>query len=235
MEHLLQLLNDLDTKLFLTLNGSQSLYLDNFMSLFTGKFIWVPMYAMLLLVMFKSYGWRRGLLYTIAVAAAIAVADQMTASLMRPIVCRLRPSNPDNPLSAMVKLVDGYRGGRYGFPSCHAANSFAFATFLSLLFKSRRFFWFNISWAFINSYSRLYLGVHYPGDLMVGASLGALYGYVIWLATMRLGRYVIPGKPHDGHFTMTLGRRRLTLPDTDLVIAVGILTIVGILIASAVK
>lgn len=104
------------------------------------------------------------------------------ATLIRPEVCRLRPSNPSNPLSEMVHIVGGYRGGSYGFPSCHAANSFALASFLTLLFANRKLSLFIFAWAVLNSYSRLYLGVHYPGDLLVGAIIGTAAGLAMAFA-----------------------------------------------------
>lgn len=100
----------------------------------------------------------------------------------RPSVCRLRPSNPENPLSEMVHIVGGYRGGSYGFPSCHAANSFALASFLTLLFANRKLSLFIFAWAVLNSYSRVYLGVHYPGDLLVGAIIGTAAGLAMAFA-----------------------------------------------------
>lgn len=103
-------------------------------------------------------------------------------ALIRPEVCRLRPSNPENPLSEMVHIVGGYRGGSYGFPSCHAANSFALASFLTLLFANRKLSLFIFAWAVLNSYSRVYLGVHYPGDLLVGAIIGTAAGLAMAFA-----------------------------------------------------
>lgn len=108
----------------------------------------------------------------------------------RPSVCHadtsgsvpLRPSNPENPLSEMVHIVGGYRGGSYGFPSCHAANSFALASFLILLFANRKLSLFIFVWAVLNSYSRVYLGVHYPGDLLVGAIIGTAAGLAMAFA-----------------------------------------------------
>lgn len=92
------------------------------------------------------------------------------------------PSNPENPLSEMVHIVGGYRGGSYGFPSCHAANSFALASFLTLLFANRKLSLFIFAWAVLNSYSRVYLGVHYPGDLLVGAIIGTAVGLAMAFA-----------------------------------------------------
>lgn len=108
----------------------------------------------------------------------------------RPSVCHAdtsgsvpaAPSNPENPLSEMVHIVGGYRGGSYGFSSCHAANSFALASFLILLFANRKLSLFIFAWAVLNSYSRVYLGVHYPGDLLVGAIIGTAAGLAMAFA-----------------------------------------------------
>jgi undecaprenyl-diphosphatase len=119
---------------------------------------------------------RKAVATVLCIVLAIVLADQFCGHLLRPAVGRLRPANPDNPLSELAVIVNGYRGGTYGFPSCHAANSFALAVFTALLVRSRRVAAFIIIWAVVNSYSRLYLGVHYPGDLFVGAVFGSIFG-----------------------------------------------------------
>lgn len=108
----------------------------------------------------------------------------------RPSVCHAdtsgsvpaAPLQSRNPLSEMVHIVWGYRGGSYGFPSCHAANSFALASFLILLFANRKLSLFIFAWAVLNSYSRVYLGVHHPGDLLVGAIIGTAAGLAMAFA-----------------------------------------------------
>lgn len=145
-------LNTIDTQVFLALNGLHAPYFDVFMKLFTGKWIWVPMYAAVLFAVVRNYRWRQTLAVLVCVALAITIADQVCATLIRPEVCWLRPSNPENPLSEMVHIVGGYRGGSYGFPSCHAANSFALASFLILLFANRKLSLFIFAWAVLNSY-----------------------------------------------------------------------------------
>lgn len=175
-------LNTIDTQVFLALNGLHAPYFDAFMKLFTGKWIWVPMYAAVLFAVVRNYRWRQTLAVLVCVALAITIADQVCATLIRPEVCRLRPSNPENPLSEMVHIVGGYRGGSYGFPSCHAANSFALASFLILLFANRKLSLFIFAWAVLNSYSRVYLGVHYPGDLLVGVIIGTAAGLAMAFA-----------------------------------------------------
>ena len=170
---MIEFLNNIDTEIFLIFNGHHTVFLDRFMTLFTDRFIWVPMYAVVLVIMMRALPPRKALMYIVALVAAIALTDQTCATVIRPLVERLRPSNLDNPLSALTQIVGGYRGGSYGFPSCHAANSFALATFLALVVRRRGFVAFIMVWAAVNSYSRLYLGVHYPGDLFVGAVIGS--------------------------------------------------------------
>ena len=116
----------------------------------------------------------------IGTTLAITLADQLCATLIRPAVQRLRPANLDNPLSAMVHIVNGYRGGSYGFPSCHAANTFALVGLMLPIVRQRRFGIVMIAWAFTNCYSRIHLGVHYPGDLIVGATIGLAIGYLCY-------------------------------------------------------
>lgn len=173
---MIEFLDKLDTTLFLAINGHHSPFFDTFMTLFTSRFIWVPMYVMVAWLLFHKQRWQTGIIYLLCLVGAIALTDQTCATFIRPAVERLRPSNIENAISSMVYIVDGYRGGSYGFPSCHAANSFALATFLCLFVKRRGFTIFILSWALLNSYSRLYLGVHYPGDLLIGALIGAIFG-----------------------------------------------------------
>lgn len=173
---MIEFLNNLDTAIFLAINGHHAPFFDSFMTLFTGRFIWVPMYMMVVWLLFHKNRWQSGLIYLLCLAMAIAMTDQTCASIIRPAVERLRPSNIENAISSMVYIVDGYRGGSYGFPSCHAANSFALAAFLILFVRRRSFSIFILCWATLNSYSRLYLGVHYPGDLLVGAVIGTAFG-----------------------------------------------------------
>ena len=161
MSEVLNELVNIDTNIFLSINRMHSPFFDYFMSTYSGKWIWVPMYEVALFCL-------------IAVALVITLADQTGATLIRPYVGRLRPANLENPISDMVHIVNGYRGGSYGFPSCHAANTFGLAFFISFLFRKRWLTVFFMGWALLTCYSRIYLGVHYPGDLLVGALIGLL-------------------------------------------------------------
>lgn len=154
--------------------------------------IWIPFYIAILATVYRCYGWRTMLLMGAMAGFAIAATDQTCASLLRPILRRLRPANPDNPISEYVHIVNGYRGGKYGFPSCHAANTFAVVALTSLLFKRWTYTISIAAWAAIVSYSRMYLGVHYPGDILTGMLVGLFYGSVFYVcAGFVLGLYVM--------------------------------------------
>jgi len=112
----------------------------------------------------------------LGIALCVLLADQLSVHLFKNVFQRLRPSHEPE-LTGMVHLVRDYRGGNWGFVSSHAANTFAIATFLSLIFKNRKFWIILFSWCIIVSYTRIYLGVHYPGDIFGGALLGMVIGW----------------------------------------------------------
>ena len=149
----------------------------------------VPLYAAILYVIVRNLHWKVAIGCAVAIALTITFADQMGATVIRPLVCRLRPANLENPVSEFVHIVNGYRGGRYGFPSCHAANTFGLAFFLFYLFRNRALNWFIMIWALLTCYSRSYLGVHYPGDLLAGALVGFAGASLCYWLFSRLCKY----------------------------------------------
>ena len=172
---LLSMLKAMDTMVFLTVNSHHNAYFDSVMWLVSGKLIWVPMYVSLFFVLLKNYSYKVVFAILLAIGVVILFTDSFTAQVIRPWVCRLRPSNLDNPMSSMVHIVDGYRGGAYGFPSNHASNTWGLAFFITFLFRRYKLTFFFFLWALLVCYSRMYLGVHYFGDLLIG-SLLALTG-----------------------------------------------------------
>lgn len=173
-------LSDIDARLLLIVNGAHSPFFDAVMWCISGRWIWVPFYAVLAYLLFRRMSWKRASICLVTIGLIILAADQTSATLIRPEMGRLRPANLNNPLSSFVHVVNGYRGGRYGFPSCHAANTFALAVFMSLVIRHKWFTVMMFSWAFVVSYSRMYLGVHYFGDLFCGATIGSLFAVLFY-------------------------------------------------------
>ena len=173
-----------DQSIFLFLNGMHSPWADVFFYWVSNRFVWIPLYAVLAFFLIKK--WRkRAIPIFIALTLCIFLTDQ-SCNLIKHSVQRPRPSH-DPVLSEQVHLVakpDGtlYKGGPYGFPSSHAANSMALALWVILYLGERRK-WLIIGmlcWVLLVSYSRIYLGVHYPSDLLVGWILGACWALVLW-------------------------------------------------------
>ena len=175
-----------DTDVFLWLNSFHAPFWDFFMRQATDKFIWILFYLSLIAALWIRFGVKGMIVAVIGVSLTVLISDQITASLLRPWLARLRPSHPENPISEFVHLVNDYRAGRFGFPSSHAANTLGVATLLSLLFKKGRFTVVIFCWSILNCYSRVYLGVHYPGDLIVGGVIGVGAGLGMYYLIMYL-------------------------------------------------
>ena len=179
---MLDFFTDLDTQLMLFLNGWHTPYLDNFMWLYSSKWVWLPFYAAFVFVILRNFKWRVSALIFVAVFLTIFFADQITATLLRPMFHRLRPCNLDNPLSQFIHVVANDRGGAYGFPSAHAANALGFVFFFHYLFRRSWLSLLLFAWALMMCYTRIYLGRHYPGDLLVGAMVGFVSASISYCA-----------------------------------------------------
>lgn len=177
---MMEIINALDEWVLLLFNGHHTPLMDNVMWLVSGKFIWIPFYILLLELMARRIGWKRAGIVLIGIALAVTLADQVCGSLLRGLICRMRPSNPDNPFSAMITLVNDYHGGKYGFPSCHAANTMALAVMMICVFRTRAMLALMITWSVVVSCSRMYLGVHYPTDILAGWFIGGSFSYLIY-------------------------------------------------------
>ncbi len=168
----------LDKQLTLYLNGINSAFFDVFFYISTSKVVWLPLYAALLWMVFRRQG-ARGLMTVFFISFIILAADQISSGLMKPLFERLRPSH-DDVLQYLVHTVNGYRGGLYGFASSHAANCFALATFFILVVRRWSLSLALAFWALLNSYGRVYQGVHYVGDVLVGALIGIVVGRLLY-------------------------------------------------------
>ena len=190
-------LQALDRALFLDWNGSDSIFLDGFMWMYTNMWMWMPLALVLLYLVIRNNAPSRVILICVLIALLITASDQLASGLLKPLVQRLRPTH-DPVLASMVDTVQGYRGGQFGFPSSHAANSFALFTFTALLIRNWGYTMSMFLWACVFSYSRVYLGVHYPGDILCGALLGIFVGVVFYLIYEALNRKLAVGNRGRG-------------------------------------
>lgn len=170
--------------LFLALNGSDSLFWDNAMWTYTGLVTWLPMVLIIMYVAFRNQQLKEGLLVLASITLVLLLSSLISASFFKPIFKRYRPSHhPD--YKHLVTLVNGFRGGDYGFISGHSTNSFGLAFFLSLLFRNQIVTISIMLWATLNSYSRIYLGVHFISDILAGFIFGALIGLLVYNVYIR--------------------------------------------------
>jgi len=173
-------LSDIDTRLFLFLNGLHADWMDPVMIHITNMWIWFPLYILLIYWTVRQFGKRCWWVF-LALGLVVLCSDQLASHVCKPVFQRLRPCH-DIDLQDLIYLPKGLAGGRYGFVSSHAANTFSVATFLTPVLRKYRP-WTAILlyfWAFLSSYSRIYLGYHYPGDILAGAVLGVLVGLIGW-------------------------------------------------------
>lgn len=185
---LLQTLIKWDTSITLAINGFHCGYLDNFMMMYSGRFIWIPLYVSLVVIMFRNFP-RKAVLYCLLFAILlITLCDQTASSVLRPMFGRLRPANLDNPISSLVHIVDGYRGGRHGFPSAHSANGWGTFLFMTYVFRRRVLSITLAVWAFLMCWSRIYLGVHYFGDIVFGMVVGFINASIVYYVFQRMLR-----------------------------------------------
>lgn len=176
---------DFDKSLLLAINGSDSIFWDGCMKIYTTISIWIPLMLILLYILVKNNSFKDFLLLLLFVAAVVGLTDTISSGICKPFFERWRPTH-DPELMYLVDVVDGIRGKDYGFTSSHAANSFGIATFLILLVRNRVLTISLIFWASMNAFTRMYLGVHYPGDILAGTIIGVVVGWSFY----RLYRYL---------------------------------------------
>jgi len=169
-----------DKQLLLALNGSDSVFLDYVFMTLTNARTWIPLYLALFYVVLKTNrGLREVLLVLASAGLCVLLAGTIDDTIVKPLVARWRPTH-DPEIGALVDVVNGYRGGNYGFFSAHAANTFSIALFFSLLMRRRLLVIALVCYSLVNCWTRLYLGVHYPGDITVGLLWGALVGWSVY-------------------------------------------------------
>jgi undecaprenyl-diphosphatase len=184
----MELLLKWDSALFLQLNAMHSAWWDTAMLFFTRKESWLPLYLMLLILIIRNYKGKSWLLL-IFLVLGLVVSDQV-CNILKEIVERYRPGY-DPSIKDLTHIVLR-KGGEYGFPSSHAANTFFMMTFTGFLFRNRISLIMLLIWALLVSYSRIYVGAHFPLDILAGWTIGILTGWLFyklmtWVETKATG------------------------------------------------
>ena len=177
MESFLNKLKSLDNSILLFINSRHSQFWDGFMMDISNRFIWIPLYLFLAFLIYREFGKKSWIIILFAIIA-VALSDQLASHLVKNIFMRYRPSH-NLILSPQLHFVDDYKGGLYGFASSHASNTFSLTVFIMLLMpKNYKLIAGLFCWVVIVCYSRMYLGVHYPSDIIGGALIGILSAWI---------------------------------------------------------
>ena len=205
---MIEFLQDIDRQLLLDINGSDSLYLDRLVRTLTNGLTWIPLYLSLFyMVMKNNDNFRRLLLVLGGAGLCVLLAGTVDDAIVKPLVARWRPTH-DPQIGILVDIVDGYRGGKYGFFSAHASNTMSIATFFCWLARSRRLSIALVIWSLVNCWTRMYLGVHFPGDILVGLIWGITVGTGVYFLYRRLTRDMYtPRNLNPAQYTTTCYRR----------------------------
>lgn len=190
----------IDQQWLLAINGWHSEWADILMWYISKSTTWLPLYALLVGLIVYRFGilspslcreGRRGssllrvLIILAGFAVAVGVSDFVSSGIIKPWVCRLRPTHEPE-IAGLIHLVNGYTGGLYGFVSSHAANTMACALLFALLYRNKYATVGLMLWVALNCYSRMYLGVHYPADIIGGLAIGAMMATLTYGMVRRL-------------------------------------------------
>ena len=181
---MLDRLLQIDTELVIFLNNLGSEQWDSFWFFLTNQFSWSPLFAFLLFLMFKKFGWKNGVLLLLFLIVLITFSDQFT-NLIKNTFERLRPCNTEGVIEQIRNF--NYKPSSYSFYSGHAASSMTFSFFVILILKSHyKYIWLLLLFPLLFGYSRIYLGVHYPLDIVSGYFAGIFFGYLFFLLQKKL-------------------------------------------------
>lgn len=173
-------MQNFDIDILYLINSHHIAILDFFMQSISEKWTWLPLYLLAAIFIWQQGKTRNTLWFLICIVLAVGIADITTSSLLKPSVKRYRPCHEEAHLPFEVRTLTGHCGGKYGFASSHAANFMAMAVMLSLFFRRKKASALFFACAIAVGYSRIYLGVHYPTDVLAGFGIGGIAGYTSW-------------------------------------------------------
>lgn len=216
-----------DKSLLLWFNGSDSLFIDGLAQILTAAITWIPLYVALFYVVLRNNESMKQILLILGCAAlCIVLAGTIDDTIVKPYVARPRPTH-DVQIGMLVDVVDGYRGGKYGFFSAHAANTFSIAVFFSILIRNKFLTLILIFWSLLNCWTRVYLGVHYPGDILCGLLWGGFVGCIIYFIYYKINRKITTGMRFvSSQYTST----GYSYTDIDVILSVFCYTIIYALV-----
>ena len=218
---------EMDKQLLLDWNGSSSLFLDGLVKTLTTATTWIPLYiALLYLVIKNNDSVKKVLMIAACAGVCVFLAGSLDDMIVKPMVGRWRPAR-DADIGMMVDVVNDYRGGRFGFFSAHASNTFSIAVFFCWLIRSRILSVAMILWSLVNCWTRVYLGVHYPGDILCGLLWGAIVGTLVYYVHYRLSR---SWSTNNSFISSKYTKTGYRLIDVDVVVAVMVFTLLYALV-----
>ena len=189
-EAFLNWVQNVDREALLAVNGSDSLFLDAVVHVLTTATTWIPLYLSLFYLVVRNNNTVKRIVIIVGCAGlCILFAGAVDDLIVKPTVARWRPTH-DPVIGTLVDVVDGYRGGKYGFFSAHACNTFSITIFFSWLVRSNVLSFTLILWSLVNCWTRLYLGVHFPGDILVGLTWGFIVGTSVYFFYLRVTRHM---------------------------------------------
>lgn len=185
-------IQDMDMQVLSLFNGSDNIMLDQMVQILTSGLTWIPLYVMLFFVVMRNNETMGQIALVVGSAIfCVLFADGLVDGIIKQLAERWRPSN-DPTIKYMVQVVDDIRLKGYSFCSAHAANTMSLAVFFSLLIRSKMLTITLVIWSLINCWTRLYLGVHYPSDILCGMIIGIIVGILVYLLYYKIYRRISP-------------------------------------------
>ena len=185
-------IQDMDMQVLSLFNGSDNIMLDQMVQILTSGLTWIPLYVMLFFVVMRNNETMGQIALVVGSAIfCVLFADGLVDGIIKQLAERWRPSN-DPTFKYMVQVVDDSRLKGYSFCSAHAANTMSLAVFFSLLIRSKMLTITLVIWSLINCWTRLYLGVHYPSDILCGMIIGIIVGILVYLLYYKIYRRISP-------------------------------------------